>query len=156
VFLSSGHDTFGPQPIIAVRPEASGDITPRWGQSESQGVAWSHRSGGPYVTSPLALDEYLYVPQDKGSLTCYEARTGKAVYEEQKLGERNTITASPVAGDGRIYIQAEGGECYVLKPGPAFEILAANKLDETFCASPAISAGKVYLRGLKHLYCIGK
>ena len=156
VFLCSGHDLLPMRPIVAVRPEASGDITPSAGQSQSQGVAWSHRSGGPYVTSPLVLDDYLYVPQDKGSLTCYEARTGKAVYEEQKLGTRNTITASPVAADGKIYVQAEGGECHVIKPGPQFEILAVNKLDETFCASPAVSAGKIYLRGLKHLYCIGK
>jgi outer membrane protein assembly factor BamB len=155
VFLSSGHNVIPPRPIIAVRPEASGDITPPRGQSQSQGVAWSYRQGGPYVTSPLALDEYLYVPSDNGSLTCYEARTGKVVYAEQKLGGRNAITASPVAGDGKIYVQAEGGECYVIKPGPAFEILTVNKLDEIFCASPAVSAGKIYLRGRKHLYCIG-
>jgi outer membrane protein assembly factor BamB len=156
VFLSSGHNLLPHRPIIAVRPEASGDITPRAGQSQSQGVAWSHRGGGPYVTSPLALDEYLYVPQDNGSLTCYEARTGKTVYEAQKLGGRNTITASPVAGDGKIYVLAENGECYVVRLGPQFEVLAANKLDEVFCASPAISGGKLYLRGRKHLYCIGK
>jgi len=134
VFLSSGHDLLPQRPIVAVRPEASGDITSPAGQSQSQGVAWSHRSGGAYVTSPIALDEYLYVPLDKGSLTYYEARTGKTVYEEQKLGARNTISASPIAGDGKIYVQAEGGECYVVKPGPAFEILAVNKLDEVFCA----------------------
>ncbi len=156
VFLCSGHDLLPQRPIIAVRPEASGDITPPAGQSQSQGVAWSQRAGGPYVTSPLALDEYLYVPQDKGSLTCYEARTGKVIYEKQQLGARTTITASPVAGDGKIYVQTEGGECYVVKPGSAFEILAVNKLDEVFCASPAVSAGKMYLRGLRHLYCIGR
>jgi len=158
VFLSSGHSVgfLKPQPIIAVRPEASGDITPPRGQSQSQGVAWLHRSGGAYVTSPIAIGEYLYVPLDKGILTCYEARTGKAVYEKQKLGARNTITASPIAGDGKIYVQTEGGECYVVKPGPEFEILAVNKLDEVFCASPAVSAGKIFLRGRKHLYCIGK
>jgi outer membrane protein assembly factor BamB len=108
------------------------------------------------VTSPIAIGEYLYVPLDKGSLTCYEALTGKAVYEKQKLGAGNTITASPIAGDGKIYVQTEGGECYVVKPGPEFEILAVNKLDEVFCASPAVSAGKIFLRGRKHLYCIGK
>ena len=156
VFLSSGHSLFPRRPIVAVRPEASGDITPPRGQSRSDGVAWSHRSGGAYVTSPIAIGEYLYVTLDKGSLTCYEAGTGKAVYEKQKLGDRNTITASPVAGDGKIYVQTEGGECYVVKPGPEFEILAVNKLDEVFCASPAVSAGKIFLRGRKHLYCIGK
>lgn len=156
VFLSSGHNLLPQRPIVAVRPEASGDITPPRGQSQSDGVAWSHRSGGAYVTSPIAIGEYLYVPLDKGSLTCYEARTGKAVYEKQKLGARNTITASPVAGDGNIYVQTEDGECYVVKPGPEFEILAVNKIDEVFCASPAVSAGNIFLRGRKHLYCIGK
>src|SRR4030042_6409536 len=77
VFLSSGHNLFPQRPIVAVRPEASGDITPARGQPQSDGAAWSYRSGGAYVTSPIAIGEYLYVPLDKGSLTCYEARTGK-------------------------------------------------------------------------------
>ncbi len=156
VFLSSGHNMMRQCPIIAVRAEAMGDITPPRGQSASDGVAWSHSSGGPYVTSPIAVDEYLYVPLDRGSLTCYEALTGKTVYESQKLGSRNTVTAAPIAADDKIYIQTEDGECYVIKPGPQFEILAVNKLNEVFCASPAVSAGKIFLRGRKHLYCIGK
>jgi len=156
VFLSSGHNLLPPKPIFAIRPESSGDITPPSGQSRSEGVAWSLRLGGAYVTSPIAVDECLYVPLDTGLLTCYEARTGKVLYEGQKLGRRNTITASPAAGDGKIYIQTEDGECYVVKAGSQFEILAVNKLDEVFCASPAISAGKIYLRGRKHLYCIGR
>jgi outer membrane protein assembly factor BamB len=157
VFLSSGHSlSLLRHPIIAVRPEASGDITAPRGQSQSQGIAWSHRSGGAYVTSPVAIGEYLYVPLDRGYLTCYEARTGKVVYGKQNLGTRNTITASPIAGDGKIYIQTEDGECYVVKQGPEFEILTVNKLDEVFCASPAISGGKLFLRGRKHLYCVGK
>jgi len=155
VFLSSGHNLLPKRPLIAVRPDASGDITPARGQSSSQGVAWSLRSAGSYVPSPVAVDEYLYVPQDRGSLTCYEALTGKVVYAGRRLGARNTITASPVAGDGKIYVQTEDGECYVVKLGPEFEILAVNKLDEIFCASPAVSAGRIYLRGRKHLYCIG-
>lgn len=156
VFFSSGHNMLPYCPIVAVRADAMGDITPPRGESTSDGVAWSHRSGGPYVTSPIAIGEYLYVPLDKGVLACYEAQTGKTVYEDQKLGTRNTIIASPIAADEKIYIQTEDGECYIIRQGPAFEILAVNKLDEVFCASPAISAGRIYLRGRKHLYCIGK
>jgi outer membrane protein assembly factor BamB len=156
VFLSSGHNMMRQCPIIAVHAEAMGDITPPRGQSTSDGVAWSHGSGGPYVTSPIAIGDYLYVPLDKGVLACYEARTGKTVYEDQKLGTRNTVTASPMAADGKLYLQTEDGECYIIKQGPVFEILGVNKLDETFCASPAVSAGRIYLRGRKHLYCVGK
>ena len=86
VFLSSGHSmSFLRQPIIAVRSGASGDITPTRGETHSQGVAWSHPKGGPYVPSPIAVGDYLYVPLDKGFLTCYEARTGKLVYGKQNL-----------------------------------------------------------------------
>lgn len=156
VFLSSGHSLLRRQPIIAVRAEASGDITPAKDQLQTEGIAWWHRRGGPYVTSPIVVGHYLYVPLDRGTLTCYEARTGKVVYEKQRLGVRNTITASPVAADGRIYIQTEDGECYIVRQGPEFEILAVNKLDEIFCASPAVSGGRLFLRGRKHLYCVGK
>ena len=156
VFLSSGHNLLRRQPIIAVRAGAAGDITPGKHEPQNEGIAWWHPRGGPYVTSPIAVGPYLYVPLDRGTLTCYEAATGKLVYEKQNLGSRNTITASPVAADGRVYLQTEDGECHVVKQGPAFEILAVNKLDETFCASPAISGGRLFLRGRKHLYCIGK
>ena len=155
VFLSSGHSLLPNRPIVAIGQEASGNITPDKGQSQSDGVAWSYRSGGAYVPSPIAIGENLYVPHDRGTMTCYESKTGKVVYENQKLGTGNTITASPIAGDGKIYVLTEDGECYVIKPGADFEILAVNKLDEVFCASPAVSAGKIYLRGRKHLYCIG-
>jgi len=156
IFISSGHNLFRRQPIVAVCPDALGDITPAKGQFSSQGVAWMHPRGGPYVTSPIAMGDYLYIPLDKGSLACYDALTGKTIYEKQKLGDRNTITASPIAGDGRIYIQTEDGECYIIKPGPEFDILAVNKLDDVFCASPAVSAGRIFLRGRKYLYGIGK
>jgi len=156
VFFSSGHNLLPRRPIIAVRPEALGDITPSKGESQSQGIAWSYSTGGAYVTSPIAVGEYLYVPLDRGYLTCYEARTGKLVYDKQELGTRNTITASPIADDSKIYIQTEDGECYIIKQGPEFGILSVNKLDEIFCASPAVSGSKLFLRGRKHLYCIGK
>jgi outer membrane protein assembly factor BamB len=157
VFLSSGHSlSFSRQPLIAVCAEASGDITPARGKTQSQGVAWVRSKGGPYVTSPIAIGDYLYIPLDKGFLSCYEARTGKVIYAKQNLGERNTITASPIACDDKIYIQTEKGECYIVKQSTEFEILAVNKLDEVFCASPAVSGGKLFLRGRKHLYCIGK
>jgi len=155
VFLSSGHNLLRHQPIIAVRAEASGEITLGQGELQNEGIAWWHPKGGAYVTSPIAVGGYLYVPLDQGTLTCYEGQTGKRVYEKRDLGGRNTITASPVAADGRIYLQTEDGECYVVRQGPEFEILAVNKLDEIFCASPAISGGRLFLRGRKHLYCIG-
>jgi len=69
---------------------------------------------------------------------------------------QNTVIMNCDSDDDEVYIQTEDGKCYVVKQGPEFEILAVNKLDEVFCASAAVSGGKLFLRGRKHLYCVGK
>jgi len=47
------------------------------------------------------------------------------------------------------------GVITVIKPGPTFESIAKNNIGETMIASPAISNGRIYLRGAKHIFCIG-
>jgi hypothetical protein len=49
----------------------------------------------------------------------------------------------------------DAGVITVFKPGVTFEQVSKNSLGETLFASPAISNGKIYLRGAKHLFCIG-
>ena len=66
------------------------------------------------------------------------------------------FTASPVAGDGRLYLVSETGETVVLKAGRTFEVLARNPLDSHFVASPAISRGRIFLRGDNELFAVGK
>jgi outer membrane protein assembly factor BamB len=46
------------------------------------------------------------------------------------------------------------GVTYVLKHGPKFQVLAVNKLEDRFTASPAVVGGEIYLRGHGGLYCI--
>src|SRR5665811_968150 len=50
----------------------------------------------------------------------------------------------------------DDGVITVIKPGPTFEMVSQNPIGEHMNASPAISNGKIYLRGDKHLFCIGK
>jgi hypothetical protein len=38
---------------------------------------------------------------------------------------------------------------------PTYEVLATNRLEDHFTASPAISNGRIYLRGFDSLYAIG-
>ncbi len=42
----------------------------------------------------------------------------------------------------------------VIKQGPQFEVLATNKLDDCFSASPVIVDNELFLRGDKYLYCL--
>jgi outer membrane protein assembly factor BamB len=140
VFAASGRDG----PTMAVRPGGRGDVT------ESH-LAWIERQGAPYICSPVAYGEQLYVLNEQGVLSCYRATTGERLYRERLEGK---FVASPVAGDGKVYFANELGTTYVVRSGPKFELLARNELAEDCLASMAISAGAIYLRTAKALYRI--
>jgi hypothetical protein len=97
--------------------------------------------------------DYLYVCKDRGELACYEAKTGKRMYEELLDG---TYTASAVAADGRIYFTNEEGDVEVIKAGPVFESLATNCLGDPCLATPAICAGLFIVRTQHFVFGIGK
>jgi outer membrane protein assembly factor BamB len=82
---------------------------------------------------------------------CYEAATGKLAWTE-RIGEQH---ASLVSAEGRVYFLNDDGIMTVIKPGPEFVRVARNDIGEKCFASPAISQGQIFLRGDKHLFCIG-
>jgi FOG: WD40-like repeat len=87
-----------------------------------------------------------------GVVTCAAAETGTPVWRARLGG---IFFASPVAGDGKVYLLSETGEMYVLRAGRKAEVLARNDLGERFLASPAISNGRIFLRGDRTLFAIG-
>ena len=86
---------------------------------------------------------------------CLDAKTGKSVYGPVRI-KSGTYSASPILGDGKIYITSEEGLTTVVKAGPAFEVLAENAINEYVLSSIAISDGQLFLRGDKNLYAIGQ
>jgi outer membrane protein assembly factor BamB len=155
VIVSSGYVGDKNRPIYAFRPGATGDISLPEGKHHSDTVAWHLNVGGPYIPSPVIVGPNLYVLLDRGFLTCFNAATGESVYGKNRLGRRSQFTASPVAGDGKIYCLSEDGTCYVVQAGSAFKLIAANELDEICMASPAVADGRLFIRARKNLYCIG-
>lgn len=140
-FLSSG---FGKIELFAVRPDGNGDVT-------QTHIAWKTARGVPRMPSPLLVGDLLYLLGDGGVVTCLEARTGKEVWQERLGGE---YVASPVHAAGRVYCFSQDGKTTVLKVGRSFEVLARNKLDAGFMASPAVSDGAFFLRSKTHLFRI--
>ncbi len=137
-------------PVVAVKPDASGLV-----MAGNPAEQWRLPSGTPDVPSPLLHDGLVYLCSEAGVLTCLEAKTGKQLYQERMQSGR--YRASPVFADGKIYCtQRDDGVVTVVKAGPKFERLAANKLPDQISASPAVSGGRIYLRGFKALYAIGK
>jgi hypothetical protein len=142
VFVSS---SWPRQVLLAIRPDGTGDVT-------QTHIAWQDTKGAPYVPSMIVADDYLLSVNNSGVAFCYEAATGKVLWQE-KLGRHH---ASPVLVEGLVFFINDDGQINAIKPGAKFERVAAYELGEQCYASPAISDGQVFLRGFKHLFCFGR
>jgi outer membrane protein assembly factor BamB len=152
IIITNGYR--GIQPIYAVKPGGSGDLTLSADASSGPFMAWSSKRGGPYTPTPVVYGEYLYTLGNSGILAAYVARTGERVYQERVAGKGGAFSASPVAGDGKLYLSGEDGDVFVFSTGPKPELLATNPMGEVLMATPAISDGLLLVRGLKHLFAI--
>jgi outer membrane protein assembly factor BamB len=151
IYVTNGH---GRSPIYAVRHSARGDITPAGGSTPA-GMAWWNPSRGSYMPTPIAAGDVLYVGDDNGFLTAFDARSGAAVYRERLPGGRDsTYSASPVAAGGRLYFTNERGQVDVVRIGRKFEVMASNELDQVCMATPAVSRGELFIRSRTHLHCV--
>jgi outer membrane protein assembly factor BamB len=150
LFLTTGYPEYH---LMGIHPDGSGNVT------RTEQIAWhiGHADNGPrgasYVPSPIAAAGHFFVVSDPGYLSCLEARTGKREWMH-KLGRHHS--ASPVLAAGHLYFIDDDGITYVIKAGPQFEVVARNPLGEACYASPAVSQGQVFIRGVEHLYCIGQ
>lgn len=142
IFLTNAHGRQAP--VYAIRPTATGDITLPEGTTSSQHIAWSQLRDGAYMQTPLLYGDYLYVCRDNGILSCYEATTGKRLYQERLGTGRTGFTASAIAGNGKLYYTSEEGEIFVVQAGPKFQLLAQNTMGEVCMATPALSDGCLY------------
>jgi outer membrane protein assembly factor BamB len=158
LYVASGHVLGAKRPIVAIRPGAGGDITLGDEQTSNDFVAWSLLKASPYNTSILFYREYIYVLTDLGILYCYDAHTGRALYEKKRLPNGRAFTASPWAYNGQVFCLSEYGETFVIKAGPEFKLLRVNALgeDEIYMATPAIAGNTLLVRSDRGIYAIQK
>ena len=154
IFVTSGYRPV--QPIYAIKPGASGDLTLKENQTSSEFIAWSKDRGGPYMPTPIVYGDLLYTCSNNGVLTAYNAKTGERVYQERLGGTGGAFTSSPVASDGKIYLSSEDGDVFVVKAGAKYELLSKNPVGEVMMATPAISDGLLIVRTVSHLFAFGE
>ena len=135
---------------IAIKLGSNGDVT------NTSGIAWERDRGTGYTPSSILYRDLVYLMTDKGLMTCIDAMTGEVKYEGARIPKPATFSASPVAFDGLIMLSSEDGDTFVIKAGPQHEVVRVNSLDEPIFASPAVSRGSIFIRGARHIYCIGK
>lgn len=132
--------------IMAIRPGGRGNLT-------ASNVAWRYVRNISSTPSPVVVGDYLYAVRNGGIVACFEANTGKVIWQE-RLPAPGNYYASPVAGDGKIYLLSEEGVATVIAAKPVFSLLSKNVLGERCLASPAISGRELFIRSDESLFCI--
>jgi outer membrane protein assembly factor BamB len=151
IYFNSAH---GPQsPIYAIHVTAVGDLTLDEGETTNEYIHWSIPRGGAYMQTMLIYEGHLYNARWNGSVSCYNARTGEEIWKH-KAGSGNSYISSPVASDGKIYITDDRGMVYILKAGPAYELLGQSDLGEICMATPAITEGIIFFRTINQLIAV--
>ncbi len=143
IFASGGYPE---KNLLAIRGDGKGDVT------ESR-IAWRTTRGVTYVPSPLYHDGKLFVVNDGGVVTCFAAGDGKQLWQGRLGG---AFSSSPVLVGDHLYVTSEAGKTHVLQTGDRFRVVSANDVGERVYATPAVCGGRIYLRGERTLYCIGK
>jgi len=141
-----GRHVGGPTGLLAVHLDAA--TGPR--------ELWRFDKGfAGVIPSPLLYDGVLYVVKNGGILTAFNPSTGEVLKTGRVRGALGGYSASPVAADGKIFLTSEEGKLAVLKAGRDWDVLAVNDLAEGSFATPALSAGRLYVRTDEGLYCFG-
>src|SRR5262249_32648819 len=142
--------------VFAVRAGVSGELNLKAGTTSNAGIAWCQPSGSMGTrASPLVYQGYLYTVSQSGHLNCYDAKTGGFAYKGERLDGARDFYASLWAYDGKVFcLSGDDGQTFALQAGPKFDVLTKNPLHEMMWATPAISGGAIFMRGVDHLYCI--
>lgn len=135
--------------MLAVRAGGTGDRT-------EEAVLWTHRQSVPQLPSPVLFGGRLFMPGDQGGIvTVFAPTTGEVSARGRIEGLSDALYASPVAGDGKLYLASLSGLLFVLPADGALKPLSITDLDEEIYATPALSRGRLFVRTVAALYCFG-
>jgi outer membrane protein assembly factor BamB len=145
-FTASG-DSAAEQFILAVRGGGRGDVT-------DSHLLWKHKTRHTdHIVSPLVDDGRMLLVKEGGITTVFDAEQGEMLRSAKRVGSGGGYFASPILGDGKIYLAGENGTVVVLKNGPDYKELARNDVGESILATPAIADGRLFVRTRTQLLC---
>lgn len=108
-----------------------------------------------FTSSPIIVGHRIYQMTDTGELSCVDANSGK-ILSTTKLGT-SQLHASPVYGDGKLYIPMVSGEFYILQTlGDELKELDKVSLEGNCVGTPLVYNGKIYVHTTEKLYCFGR
>lgn len=134
---------------IAVRLGGSGDVT-------RSNLLWRYQKSLPEVASPVLYRGVLYLVRNGGIVTALDPGTGSVLKQGRLRDALDGFYASPVAGDGKVYMTSDAGRVAVVAAGSDWRVLRTNDLEEDVYATPAIAGGRLFIRTATRLYCFGE
>ena len=135
--------------VLAVKSGGEGDVT-------ETHLLWKHPTKyTDHIVSPLVSDGRMLLIKGGGIRTVFDIRKGKSIGRQARIQNTCEYFASPIVGDGKIYIAGENGVIVVLEDSEDYKILAKNDMGDAILATPAIADGKIYIRTRSKLICVG-
>jgi len=131
--------------LVAIRPGGTGDVT-------KTHIAWKAEDDIPDICSPVSDGELIWLLNTEGGLICYEVASGQQVWLHEF---DDMFQASPSLVGDKLMLISEEGVVVIVKAGREFVEIGRSELGEACFATPAFAEGKVYIRGVENLYCIG-
>jgi len=92
-------------------------------------LVWKYQRSVPQLPSVVVYRDVVYMLNDKGVLTTLDAASGRMLRQDRVRGVPDNYYASPVAGDGKIYLASHNGVVAALRAGGQQELMSANALD---------------------------
>ncbi len=134
--------------IIAVRGGGTGDVT-------DTHILWKHPTQyTDHIVSPLVHNGRMLLIKGGGIATCFETEHGEPLWGPKRINNASEYFASPIVGDGKIYIAAENGMIIVLRDSAELDVLAVNDMGSPVLGTPAISDGRLIVRTRDALLCV--
>ena len=134
--------------LWAFRLGGHGDMT-------ANNVLWHYNRAIPQLPSPLLYRGTLYIVNDGGIMTALNPVDGTVVSQRRLQGAVDSYYASPVGGDGKIFVLSESGILTIVSADSALTTISVNDLDDVAYATPAIADGRLFVRTRNMLFCFG-
>jgi outer membrane protein assembly factor BamB len=125
------------------------------GDRSGKSLLWRYPRSVPQLPTTLVYRGVVYMINDGGILTTLDAKTGDVKKQARLRGAVDHYYASPVGGDGKVYIVSQSGVVVVLDAARDQEILSTGEMEDEVYATPAIAGGRVFVRTRGALYCFG-
>ena len=135
--------------VLAVRAGGNGDVT-------KSNLLWKHPTKyTDHIVSPLVSNGRMLLIKGGGIRTAFDTKKGKNIGRQTRIQNTCEYFASPIVGNGKIYVAGENGVIVVLEDSEDYPILSKNDMGDAILATPAIADGMIYIRTRSKLICVG-